>query len=107
MRTVVDGAMTSEHDESYQVGGQAAGADDEHELGVRDVGRVEESSDGLKEDRNAESDKEDGVEEGTKDLGTEPLEKERCQWDETARNREFQEVVKRGESLRRRSTCRW
>jgi hypothetical protein len=43
-------AMSSEHNKSYQVGGKADGAHDDHEQRVRDIGRVEESGDGFEED---------------------------------------------------------
>lgn len=70
-------AMPAEHYEADEVGKQAGTSNDEYELRVADVGGFDESSDGFENDGNAESDEEDGVEEGAENLGPNPLEAEK------------------------------
>lgn len=65
--------VAAEDKKSDKVGGKAEGADDKDKLGVVNLGRVEESGDGLEDDGDAESNQEDGVEESTQNLCSQPL----------------------------------
>lgn len=66
-------AMTTENEEADEVGQEAGRANDEHKLGVVDLGRLNESGQGFEDDRDAEGDEENGIEEGTQDFGAHPL----------------------------------
>lgn len=58
-------AVAAENKESDKVGKETGAANNEHELGVVDLGRLNESGQGFEDDGDAEGDEEDGVEEGT------------------------------------------
>lgn len=58
-------AVAAENKEADKVGKETGAADNEHELGVVDLGRLNESGQGFEDDGDAEGDEEDGVEEGT------------------------------------------
>lgn len=62
-------AMTAENQETDEIGGETAAADDENQLGIGDLLGLNKTGQGLENDRDAEGDEEDGVEEGTEDLG--------------------------------------
>lgn len=66
-------SMATQDDETDKVGEETGATDDEDELGVLDLGRLDESGDGFEDDGDAEGDKEDGVEKGTENLGSYPL----------------------------------
>ncbi|GKT64693.1 hypothetical protein ColTof3_12032 [Colletotrichum tofieldiae] len=69
-------AVAAEDEKADEVRGEAECADDENQLGVVDLGGVEESGNGLEDDGDAQGDEEDGVEEGTENLGAQPLDDE-------------------------------
>jgi hypothetical protein len=56
--------MPSENDEPSQVRGESQAADNQNQLGVPNLWRVEESCERFEDDGYAEGDEEDGVEEG-------------------------------------------
>lgn len=67
-------AMAAEDKETDKVGEQAGRTNNEHELGVIDLGGFDESGQCFEDDGNTEGDKENGVEKGTKNLCANPLE---------------------------------
>lgn len=69
-------SMAAENEEAEKVRKQTGGTDDEHHLGVVDFRGFDESSKSFENDGNAESDKEDGVEKSTKNLGANPTKRE-------------------------------
>lgn len=58
-------AVAAENKEADKVGKETGAANNEHELGVVDLWRFNESGQGFEDDGDAEGDEEDGVEEGT------------------------------------------
>lgn len=66
-------AVTAEDYKAEEVGNKTGNTDNEDELGLVDLGGFDESCEGFEDDGDAESDEEDGVEEGTEDLGANPL----------------------------------
>lgn len=64
--------VAAEDKESDEVGEEASGTDDKHQLGVADLRGLDESGQGFEDNGNAEGDEEDGVEEGTEDLSAHP-----------------------------------
>jgi uncharacterized membrane protein len=58
-------SVAAEHEETNKVGEQAGRANDENELRVLDFGRVDKSGDGFENNGDAQSNEENGVEEGT------------------------------------------
>ncbi|GKT41798.1 uncharacterized protein ColSpa_01978 [Colletotrichum spaethianum] len=92
-------AVAAEDKEADEVRGETEGTDDENQLGVIDLGRVEESGNGFENDGDAECDEEDGVEEGTENLSAQPL-------DDEVSSRTTLLQGWRGDLLRT-STCRW
>jgi hypothetical protein len=66
-------AVSSKNNESHQVRRESQATDNQNELGVPNLGRVDESRKRFEDDGYAEGDEEDGVEEGTENLGAEPL----------------------------------
>lgn len=58
-------AVAAENKEADKVRKETGAANNEHELGVVDLGRLNESGQGFEDDGDAEGDEEDGVEEGT------------------------------------------
>lgn len=48
-------AVATEHPETQQIGGEAKAAHKKHNLGIADVGRVEEALDGLEDDGDAKA----------------------------------------------------
>lgn len=64
--------VSSQDDKAQQVGEEAGAAHDQDKLGVVDFGRFDEARQGFKNDGDAESNQEDGVEEGTENLGSNP-----------------------------------
>lgn len=66
-------AVIMEENESEEVRGQAEAADDEDELGMANLLRLDEALYGLEEDREAEGDEEDTVYKRAEGLGTLPL----------------------------------
>lgn len=71
--TAVRVAVATENPEADQVRNKAENADDQDNLRVADVGRLEESLDRLQHNGDAETDQKGGVEKGTEDFGTQPL----------------------------------
>jgi hypothetical protein len=71
--------VSSQDDKAQQVGEEAGAAHDQDKLGVVDFGRFDEARQGFKNDGDAESNQEDGVEEGTENLGSNPLRETTCQ----------------------------
>lgn len=65
--------MSTENEESNNVRRKAKGTDYEDKLRVEDFRRVEESGDSLEDNRETQCNQEDGVEEGTEDLCSQPL----------------------------------
>lgn len=65
--------MTAQNEESNDVRGKAKGTDNEDKLRVEDFRRVEESCDSFEDDGQTQCNQEDGVEEGTEDLCSQPL----------------------------------
>ena len=65
--------VPTQNDKTNKIGAQAGGANNENELRVVDLGRIDESRDGFEDDGDAEGDEEDGVEEGAQNLGAHPL----------------------------------
>lgn len=65
--------MATEDEEADEVREETGTADGENEDGVADLWRLDETGESLENDRDAEGDEEDGVEKGTKDLGSHPL----------------------------------
>lgn len=65
-------SMAKNH-KANKVRSKTAAADDQDDLRVGDLRRVNESCDRLENDGDAKSNQEDGVEEATKNLGTNPL----------------------------------
>lgn len=70
-------SMSSKNNEAEKIGEQAGTSYDEDELGVVDLGRFDESSEGFKNNRNTKGNEEHGVEECTKNFSTNPLYEER------------------------------
>lgn len=66
-------AMAAENEETNKVGEQSCGTNNEDELGVLNLGRVDESSEGFKDDGDAKGDEKDGIEECSENLGANPL----------------------------------
>lgn len=66
-------AMPSEDEEADEVGEQSGRSNNQHEFGVIDLGWLDESGQRFEDDGNAKRDKEDGIEEGSEDLGSNPL----------------------------------
>lgn len=58
-------AVATENEETDKVGKETGATNNEHELGVVDLRRLNESGQGFEDDGDAERDEEDGVEEGT------------------------------------------
>lgn len=65
--------VATEDYKADEVGEEASASDDEYQLRVFDVGALDESGEGLENDGNAESDEEDGIEEGAQNLGSNKL----------------------------------
>ena len=65
--------VAAEYKEAHQVGEQAGRANDEYQFRVFDLGRVDKSSESFENDRDTESDEEDGIEEGAENFGSNPL----------------------------------
>lgn len=66
-------SVSSQDKKAKQVGEEAGAAHDEDQFGVVDFGRFDEARQSLKDDGDAKRDQEDGIEEGTEDLGSNPL----------------------------------
>jgi hypothetical protein len=66
-------SMASKDEETDKVGKQASAADSEDKLGVGDLRGLDETSQGFENNGYAKSDEEDGIEEGTENLGSHPL----------------------------------
>lgn len=69
-------SVSSKDNEAEKVREQTSTSNDEDELGVVDLGRFDESSEGFKNNRNTKGDEEDGIEECTQNLCANPLNKE-------------------------------
>lgn len=65
--------VSSENSEANQVGSKPQATNNQNELGISDLGRVDKPRERFEDDGYTQSDEEDGIEEGTKNLGTEPL----------------------------------
>lgn len=69
-------AMATEDEETDEIGEETGASNSEDELRAVDLRGFDESGESLENDGHAKSDKEDGVEESTKDFGANPLQKE-------------------------------
>ena len=65
--------VAAQDEETDEVGKETGATNDKDELGVFDLRRLDESCDGFEDDGYAKGDKEDGVEESTKNFGSYPL----------------------------------
>lgn len=66
-------SMTTEDKEADQVGEEAGAANSKDKLGVADLRGLDKTSQRLKDNRDAQGDQEDGIEEGSKDFSSHPL----------------------------------
>ncbi len=65
--------VPSKNSKASQVRSKSEAADNQDELSISNLGGVDKSRERFEDDGYAKRDEEDGVEEGTEDLGAEPL----------------------------------
>ena len=71
-------SVVVEQEQAEDVGGKTEAADDQDELGLVDLLRLDETLNGFKEDGQAQGDEEDAVDEGSECFGALPLGECKC-----------------------------